>query len=346
MGNLPTTHQQDVALLKSVIQGGPRRFKKMSPAEVRQYDGAHRRVAILLSQVRTRLRDPDMVAFLNGLLARSHALMVGAGARSTAGGGFWNSLLDPARVVARTYKFHLVAAALFFFGALMAFAAVMADPMAAYAIMPDDETRLPGAGREHLEKSLRYGRDQDQGDKLVFASFLVSNNTRVGLMCMASGAAAGVPTVFLTIYNGMILGAFTATHALVGIHGEYWAWILPHGVPEIWALVLMSGMGLRLGSAMIAPGRQTRRQALLVAGGEVVVVTVCAALMLVAAAIIESYVRQSHMSTLGRFWVVIGGFGFLSLYFGAGAALERRDARLARLGLGPDRGVAGTSQNN
>jgi uncharacterized membrane protein SpoIIM required for sporulation len=295
-------------------------------------DLAFRRTRTLLAQIRSRLSDPGLVAHINSVLGRSHVILATAGASRSSRPSL-NVVMEFARVVARTWVYHAIAAVVFFLGAGVAFHAVMNDPLAAYAVMPKGETRLPGTSRETLIKFLESGRDTQSGEKLAFAALLLGNNTRVGLMSMMSGIAAGVPTVFLVLYNGAILGSFTATHVRVGIHEEYWAWILPHGVPEIWAIILMSGVGFRLGAAMIAPGRISRKRALLEAGHDGMVVAVGCAVLLLAAACIESHIRQSYLSANFRHMISLGGFLLLSLYFAAGAWMERKEARLARMGL-------------
>ena len=52
----------------------------------------------------------------------------------------------------------------------------------------------------------------------VFANVLFSHNTLVGLMCFGLGLAAGIPTLMLTVYQGLGLGAFVALHYLSLIH--------------------------------------------------------------------------------------------------------------------------------
>ena len=104
-----------------------------------------------------------------------------------------------------------------------------------------------------------------------------------------------MPTVLLLGYNGMVLGAFTSGYHGAGIHAEYWAWILPHGVTELTAVVLCGGTGLLLGRAAVAPGLHTREESLRRAGREAGRVCLGVAGMLVFAASVESYLRQSHL---------------------------------------------------
>jgi uncharacterized membrane protein SpoIIM required for sporulation len=163
--------------------------------------------------------------------------------------------------------------------------------------------------------------------KFLFASFLFQNNFKVGITAMALGVLAGVPTILLMIYNGMILGWFVAVHHQAGITWEMWAWILPHGVTEIGAIVLCGGVGLMLGRAVLRPGELSRGDSLRVAGVEAGRTCAGVGLMLVAAAIIESYLRQSHLSTGTRLAFAVFTAVFWTLYIAHGALRERTAAR-------------------
>ena len=47
--------------------------------------------------------------------------------------------------------------------AFLAYFAVVQDPVAAYALLPAGEFRLPGATRDQLLEALRHGRDSGGG---------------------------------------------------------------------------------------------------------------------------------------------------------------------------------------
>ena len=140
---------------------------------------------------------------------------------------------------------------------------------------------------------------------------------------MAMGVLAAIPTALLMIYNGMILGVFVAIHQQAGIDAELWAWILPHGVTEIGAIVLCGGVGLMLGRAVVAPGLLTRTEALQQAG----ITSLGVAGMLFAAAIIESYLRQSHLSTSARLLFAAGSALFWAAFIVHGFLRERAASR-------------------
>ncbi|MHC4200389.1 MAG: stage II sporulation protein M, partial [Planctomycetota bacterium] len=110
-----------------------------------------------------------------------------------------------------------------------------------------------------------------------------------------------------------------------GIHAEYWAWILPHGVTELSAIVLCGGIGLLLGRAVVAPGLSTGEESLRRAGREAASVCLGIGGMLVFAAIVESYLRQSHLPTWARFAFAFATFALWVFYFANGVLRERAE---------------------
>jgi uncharacterized membrane protein SpoIIM required for sporulation len=155
---------------------------------------------------------------------------------------------------------------------------------------------------------------------------LFQHNLKVGIMAMALGVLASVPTIFLMVFNGMLLGVFAAIHYEAGIRAEMWAWILPHGVTELGAIMLCGGVGLMLGQAVVRPGAVSRTTSLLRTGREAAKTCLGAGGMLVCAALIESYVRQSHWSTSARLFFAGCTGVFWAVYIAYGFQRERRAA--------------------
>src|SRR5690606_8802205 len=128
-----------------------------------------------------------------------------------------------------------------------------------------------------------------------------SNNARIGLLCFALGFALGIPVIYLLFTNGAVLGAFAALYASRGLGTEFWGWILPHGVPEIFAVLICGGAGLAIAQGFLFPGRRsrlssvnevTRRAGLVVIGGVV---------FFLFAAFIEGFTRQLILDTQVRY---------------------------------------------
>lgn len=303
--------------------GGVRRMK---PDELNRLDLLYRRTTVDLAQISSRIRDPQLVQYLNSLLASAHSVLY-LPQRSNLSSRTARFLAwGFAGYVARGWKFHLISFLLLIGGVLAGYQASVSDPTASYALMPKSEVRRIGSGRDELVRFLRSGREQSGQRKAFFASFLFSNNLRVGIMSLATGVLAAIPTVLLIIYNGMILGVFTATHHLNGIYAEYWAWILPHGITEIGAIILCGGAGLQLGKSVVCPGRYSRAESLLLAGREAFGVIMGVAVMLFFAALIESFLRQSYLSTNERLIFAGGTLLFWAVYFIFGSRRCRHEA--------------------
>lgn len=286
--------------LEQLVQQVRRAPRSLTPQNLTRLDVLYRRATIHLSQVATRTSDRRLVAYLNDLVGSAHGLIYLPPKQSVLAGLREFLLEGFARVLARHWKAHAVSAGLLFGGALLAYLLSISDPLANYALWPREDVRQPGSTPEQLLEVLRGNRDGSGGEKFAFASFLFVHNLKVGLLAMALGVLAGIPTSLLMIYNGMILGVFVAIHLRAGINAEMWAWILPHGVTEIGAIILCGGIGLILGKAIVSPGLETRTEALRKAGEEAGLTVLGVGGMLCAAAVIESFLRQSHLSTGAR----------------------------------------------
>lgn len=306
--------------LEDLVERAAKSTRGMTPEQLSRLDVLYRRTTIHLSQVSTRTHDRRLTKYLNDLTAAAHGLIYLPPKQSMFTGLLHFMVEGFARSLARNWKVHAISAVLLFGGAAFAFFASMADPLTLYALWPRHDSRQPGSTQEQLLDVLRHGRDQSRGTKFAFASFLFSHNLKVGLLAMALGVLAAIPTVLLMIYNGMILGVFIAIHQRAGISAEVWAWILPHGITELGAIVLCGGIGLMLGQAVVAPGLLTRTEALRQAGHQAGITAIGVAGMLVVAAAIESFVRQSNLTTAERlmfaaasavFWTFLLIHGFL-----------------------------------
>lgn len=327
MSNYIQKHKPEWDELARLVEKARSSLKQMDFEELERLDALYRRATIHLAQVSTRTRDAALIKYLNDLTAAAHSIIYVAPKPQPFKAAITFVTEGFARAIARTWKFHAVAVLLLIAGAIVAYFAVQTDPSAAYALMPGGEVRLPGSTREQLLSALRSGRDQGEGTKFFFASFLFSHNLNVGFLTLALGVLAAIPSVFLIFYNGMILGAFTAIHHNAGIYGEYWAWILPHGVTELSAITLAGGAGLMLGRSVVCPGMRSRTESLYHAGLEAVRVCFGIAIMLFCAGAIESFLRQSHLPLASRFAFAGGTAVFWGLYFWRGFVLERRAAK-------------------
>jgi uncharacterized membrane protein SpoIIM required for sporulation len=159
---------------------------------------------------------------------------------------------------------------------------------------------------------------------IVFANFLFRHNTMIGLMAFGLGIAAGVPTLMLMVYNGLVVGAAAGLHYDRGLLVEFIGWISIHGVTEIGAIVLCGAGGLVIAQHELFPGRYTRVDNIAIRGRTAAHLAVGAVLMFLVAGFIEGGLRQLVADTTGRFAIAgLTGALWLAYFLFAGRGAVR-----------------------
>lgn len=87
------------------------------------------------------------------------------------------------------------------------------------------------------------------------------NNLFVALRVAIFGVLASIGTVFMLLYNGIMVGAFQYFFIERGLFWESFLTIWIHGTLEISAIVIAGAAGLVAGSGLLFPGTYTRNQA-------------------------------------------------------------------------------------
>jgi uncharacterized membrane protein SpoIIM required for sporulation len=127
-----------------------------------------------------------------------------------------------------------------------------------------------------------------QSDWLMFG-FYIRNNIGVAFQCFAGGLFAGLGSIFFIAYNGALGGAVAGYLTQRGLGSTFYAFVVTHAAFELTATVLAGAAGLRLGHALLVPGRLTRLQSLVAASRESVVIIYGVVLMLLIAAALEAF---------------------------------------------------------
>jgi uncharacterized membrane protein SpoIIM required for sporulation len=119
--------------------------------------------------------------------------------------------------------------------------------------------------------------------------YYIKNNIGVSFQCFASGLLAGVGSLFYLAFNGALGGAVAGYLTLRGMGSTFYSFVATHAAFELTAIVLSGAAGLRLGHALLVPGRKTRTQSLVDAARESIVIIYGVIAMLVIAAAIEAF---------------------------------------------------------
>jgi uncharacterized membrane protein SpoIIM required for sporulation len=129
--------------------------------------------------------------------------------------------------------------------------------------------------------------------KPLAAAGIMTNNIHVTFLAGALGITAGVGTVYMMIFNGLLIGVIGAACWLGGMSLQLWSFVAPHGVLELPAIFIGGGAGLRIAQGMLFPGMLTRRDSLAQAGGEAVRLLVGVIPILIIAGTIEGFISPS-----------------------------------------------------
>ena len=298
-------------------------LRSLLPAQVGRLPTVYRATLSSLSVARAISLDANLLAYLESLAARAFVATYGAkrhpleAAWSFVRARFAAAVQAAARPVA-------LSALVLLLGTATGFVLTRQDPGRFYAFVSDDvaEGRGPSTSTQELREIL-YD-DKDAADLLAaFAMYLFTHNAQVGMFCFATGFAAGVPTLLLLFGNGVMLGAFGALYHDRGLGLEFWAWILPHGVTELLAVVLCGAAGLVLADALLFPGRHSRLTNLALRGREAGLIVMGAVLMFLVAGLIEGIFRQAVHDVSVRLAVALGSALAWLLYFGVPRRKER-----------------------
>jgi uncharacterized membrane protein SpoIIM required for sporulation len=245
-----------------------------------------------LSVARSISLDRALVVYLESLVGRAYFVVYGTRQRLRSTISRFLRHRFPQAV--RDARWHvMLAIVLVVVGALAAYRLTSQDQDLYYSFVGDMAGgRTPASTTKELHDGLYAS--QSFSDALgTFAAQLFNNNARVGILAFALGFVAGIPTLALLFYNGLVLGAFVALYTSRGLSADIWGWLLPHGITELGAVFLCGAAGFKLAYALVFPGARPRLDNLRTHGRDAAVIVAGAIGMLFIAGLIEGIMRQT-----------------------------------------------------
>ena len=137
------------------------------------------------------------------------------------------------------------------------------------------------------------GRTRTADTDWSMFGYYIRNNIGVSFQCFAGGLFAGLGSLFFLAYNGAFGGALAGYLTERGLSSTFYSFVATHSSFELTAIVLSGAAGLRIGHAMLAPGRRRRVDALVAAAGETAVVLYGVIALLLVAAAVEAFWSSS-----------------------------------------------------
>jgi len=167
-----------------------------------------------------------------------------------------------------------------------------------------------------------FDRERDAAGDVEMFGVYIMNNISIGFRTFASGLPAGLGALYIIVFNGVMIGGVAGHLQASGFGETFWRFGVTHGAPELTAIVIAGGAGLRIGLSLIAPGRLRRRDALIASGRDGAKLCLGVFAMLLLAAFIEAFwSSKSDLPDLVRFplaaalwigifwWLAMGGRG-------------------------------------
>ncbi|MBN7137814.1 hypothetical protein A7A76_24325 [Lysobacter enzymogenes] len=190
------------------------------------------------------------------------------------------------RLVRAEWRCMLAAALLFVIPLVTIFVAIQVKPdlasgLFAPQMLAQFEEMYDPTGKRDLGRT-------DEDDLQMFAHY-IGNNVGIGFQTFATGLVAGLGTVFVLIFNGIMIGGVAGHLQAVGHGDPFWRFVAGHSAPELTAIVIAGGAGLRMGLSLIAPGQRRRVDSLIHGGRRGAKICIGVFAMLVFAAFVEAF---------------------------------------------------------
>jgi uncharacterized membrane protein SpoIIM required for sporulation len=278
-------------------------LRKVAAEDLQKLPILYRGVVSSLSVARSIALDRALLLYLEDLSLRAYLAVYGP--RTSALEAFGTFLRRGFPSAVRRARWHLLIAALaMLLGTLIGYGLAHSDEDWLSALVPAGLSGDRGIAStaDDLRRHEIFAPWRGFTESfVVFANSLFRHNSIIALMSFGLGLLAGVPSLLLISYQGLVLGAFIELHARRGLFLDFMGWLLIHGVTEIGAILVAGAGGLVLAEKILFPGAYGRLDSLARSGPWAAELGGGAVLMLFAAGLIEGGFRQLIDSTPGRF---------------------------------------------
>ena len=155
----------------------------------------------------------------------------------------------------------------------------------------------------------------EYGSNFMMFCFYIWNNVAIDFKIFAGGMLAGLGTLLILLFNGIYIGAAAgyANHACDPV--AFWSFVSGHSSFELIGMAIAGMAGMRIGLAILRPGRLPRPRALVVAAREALPLLYGAALLTTLAAAVEGFWSAQPVEPMVKYIVGIIGWLLHAVYF-------------------------------
>lgn len=287
---------------------------KADRQQCKGFAAAYRRLCQQLALAQARGYSNHLVEQLQQLVLRGHQQFYRH--RSPLGAQLIGFILAGfPRLVRAEWRCVLIASLVFFGSLLTMGVLVYLFPELIYSLVdPQQVASMEQMYDPDARRLGRFGERHSADDWLMFG-FYIMNNIGIAFQTFASGLLFGLGSLFFLLFNGLMIGAVAGHLTQIGYGETFWSFVIGHGAFELTAIALAGGAGLKLGGALLAPGRLSRGEALRLAAGRSVRLVGGVIVFLLLAAFIEAYWSSMTFATPTVKYVVGAGLWLLVLSY-------------------------------
>jgi uncharacterized membrane protein SpoIIM required for sporulation len=297
----------------------------LSHNELRELAVLYRQTASDLATIREDPSSNRLAQSLNQLLGRAHNSIY-MGRRTKASGivAFYRDTFP--QVFHDTLPYTLAACAVFFATAAAGFVMAILDP-------GFQRYFLGGAMMESIDKHQMWTHSV-VSIKPLASSAIMTNNLTVSFATFALGITAGVGTVWMLAFNGLLFGVVNAACWQAGMSDQLLSFVAPHGVLELPAIFIAGGGGLLIAKGLLFPGTLPRREALVRDGGRAMRLALGIVPLLIVAGTVEGFISPTDLAARWKYLLAAALFGLLILFVLRKAPPEPQQRAPAKASIG------------
>jgi uncharacterized membrane protein SpoIIM required for sporulation len=277
---------------------------RLGPDGVRRLGADYRATVADLAVARRRFPGDPVLARLEGLAQRGRRAVYHTSPREQTvrefvSHGYWRRIRERPVLL-------LCAVLLVAFPTLLAGYWAWRDPGPASGLVP---SAYQSVTQPRSSTNLHESADEQSS----IAAEIFTNNIRVTFLAFAGGMLLGIGTLYVLLYNGLLLGVVAGLAIGAGNGRPFFELVLAHGVLELSCIAVSGVAGLRIASAIVDPGNRTRGDALRSESRAAVEIILGTMFWLVVAGLIEGFLTPAGK---GLTTVLVVGFGLGALFWG------------------------------
>jgi uncharacterized membrane protein SpoIIM required for sporulation len=289
-------------LLERSAKGG---LKSLSRSELQELSLLYRQTAADLAAIREDRGSVHFARYVNQLLVRAHNTIYSGRRANPAAifSFFWRTYPS---VFRRNLNHCLLSVMIFLVAGVVGAVLTYQNP--------DFKVKLLGPQMVETIDRHEMWTESIVGIKPFASSAIMTNNMSVGFTTFALGITAGLGTIYMMAFNGLLIGVIGMACWLSGMSVQLWSFVAPHGVLELPAIFIAGGAGLRIAQGLLFPGLLPRRDSLARSGLEAVQLVLGTVPILIIAGLIEAFVSPTALPVALKFSMAGALFVLLAAY--------------------------------